>query len=371
MTKHESHADNQAQPIVQFVGVEKTYDGKVNVVEALDLDIEQGEFLTFLGPSGSGKTTTLMMLAGFEEPTAGEILLNGESINRVPPFRRNMGVVFQNYALFPHMTVGENVAYSLKQRRMPKAEIAKKTLEALAMVELEAAADRHPGQLSGGQQQRVALARALVFEPSIVLMDEPLGALDKNLREQMQIEIKRLHDRLPMTFVYVTHDQTEALTMSDRVAIFNDGKIQQLDTAQNVYEAPANDFVANFVGENNRIAGQILTTDGDQCQVQIATGQTITAINVLQLQPGDRTNLSIRPERLRVSQDESGMISMTIKEVIYFGDHIRVTLVTDSTELVAKTPISLTKGMNVGGQVSVTWDVENCRALDVHDEMVA
>ena len=205
--------------IVRFSAVEKTYDGRVNVVESMDLDICQGEFLTLLGPSGSGKTTTLMMLAGFEEPTSGDIHMNGQSLRNVPPFRRNMGVVFQNYALFPHKTVFQNVAFPLVQRRISKPAIEEQVGEALRMVELQGYGERRPHQLSGGQQQRVALARALVFEPNLLLMDEPLGALDKKLREQMQIEIKHLHEALGTTVVYVTHDQGEALTMSNRVAV--------------------------------------------------------------------------------------------------------------------------------------------------------
>ena len=209
--------------IVRFEGVEKTYDGRTNVVDCLDLDIYKGEFLTLLGPSGSGKTTILLMLAGFEATMAGDITLHNQSLRNVPPFKRDMGIVFQNYALFPHKSVFQNVAFPLIQRRLSKAEISERVAAALRMVELGDLGDRRPNQLSGGQQQRVALARALVFEPQLVLMDEPLGALDKQLREQMQIEIKHLHEALGMTVVYVTHDQREALTMSDRVAILNDG----------------------------------------------------------------------------------------------------------------------------------------------------
>ncbi|MDE0728787.1 MAG: ABC transporter ATP-binding protein, partial [Alphaproteobacteria bacterium] len=252
--------------VVEFVAVEKTYDGDTNVVKGLSLTIQSGEFLTLLGPSGSGKTTTLMMLAGFEEPTAGEILLHGKSLRKVPPYHRNMGIVFQNYALFPHKTVTANVAYPLKQRRLAKAEIAERTLRALKMVELEHLAERRPAQLSGGQQQRVALARALVFEPELVLMDEPLGALDKNLREQMQIEIKHLHEQLGMTVVYVTHDQREALTMSDRVAVFNDGVVQQIDSPHAIYERPGNSFVANFIGENNNLDGRVTKMLNGECE---------------------------------------------------------------------------------------------------------
>ena len=243
--------------IVRFNAVEKTYDGRVNVVERLNLDIYQGEFLTILGPSGSGKTTTLMMLAGFEEPTSGDIQMSGQSLRNVPPFRRNMGVVFQNYALFPHKTVFQNVAFPLVQRKISKPAIAEQVGEALRMVELQGYGDRRPNQLSGGQQQRVALARALVFEPNLLLMDEPLGALDKKLREQMQIEIKHLHEALGTTVVYVTHDQAEALTMSDRVAVMDEGRIQQTGTPQEIYERPDSSFVANFIGENNNLDGTV------------------------------------------------------------------------------------------------------------------
>ena len=209
----------RGEPLVRFIGVQKTYDGVQLVVRRLDLDIRRGEFLTLLGPSGSGKTTTLMMLAGFESPTAGEILLDGKPITRTPPHKRNFGMVFQNYALFPHLTVGQNVAYPLTVRKVPKTDAARRVGRALEMVRLQGMDARLPSQLSGGQQQRVALARALVFEPQLVLMDEPLGALDKQLREHMQIELKELHRQLGVSFVYVTHDQGEALTMSDRVAV--------------------------------------------------------------------------------------------------------------------------------------------------------
>ena len=262
---------------VRFNAVEKTYDGRINVVERMDLDIYQGEFLTLLGPSGSGKTTTLLMLAGFEEPTAGDIHMNGQSLRNVPPFRRNMGVVFQNYALFPHKTVFQNVAFPLVQRKISKPAIAEQVGAALRMVELEGYGDRRPNQLSGGQQQRVALARALVFEPNLLLMDEPLGALDKKLREQMQIEIKHLHEVLGTTVVYVTHDQGEALTMSDRVAVMDDGRIQQIGTPQEIYERPGNSFVANFIGENNNLDGTVERVDRDHCEVRLASGDLVVA----------------------------------------------------------------------------------------------
>ena len=227
-----------APALVRFSGIQKTYDGEHLVVKNLDLDIKKGEFLTLLGPSGSGKTTTLMMLAGFEVPTQGEIYLDGRPIKNMPPHKRDIGMVFQNYALFPHLTIAENVAFPLSVRKISKAEAQERVSAALRMIKMETLAQRRPAQLSGGQQQRVALARALVFKPQLVLMDEPLGALDKQLREQMQLEIKQLHETLGVTVVYVTHDQSEALTMSDRIAVFNDGIVQQLDRPDALYEQP-------------------------------------------------------------------------------------------------------------------------------------
>ena len=235
-------------PMVRFENVQKSCDGETFVVKNLNLDIANGEFLTMLGPSGSGKTTSLMMLAGFEPATHGEVFLAGRPINNVPPHKRGIGMVFQNYALFPHMTVAENLAFPLAVRKLGKEEITRKVARALEMVELPDFGTRRPAQLSGGQQQRVAVARALVFEPDLVLMDEPLGALDKQLREQMQYEIKHIHENLGVTVVYVTHDQSEAMTMSDRIAVFNDGVIQQLSTPDRLYESPQNAFVAQFIG---------------------------------------------------------------------------------------------------------------------------
>jgi len=357
----------EAEPVVRFFGVEKTYDGRSNVVEALDLDILDGEFLTLLGPSGSGKTTTLMMLAGFEEPTAGEITLRGRSLARTPPFKRNMGVVFQNYALFPHMTVGENVGYPLRFRRRGKAEAAEAVRRALETVELGHLAERRPSELSGGQQQRVALARALVFEPDVVLMDEPLGALDKRLREQMQVEIKRLHRSLGMTFVYVTHDQSEALTMSDRVAVFHEGRIQQIAPAREVYEAPSNAFVADFIGENNALPGEVVAREGETCRVRLDAGPVVGALNVLGLSPGARTRASIRPERLILrpgAEAGEGELALEVREAIYFGDHLRLVLAGAGLEIMAKAPIDGAAGLAPGGRVAAGWEARHCRALD-------
>ncbi|MCP4331511.1 MAG: ABC transporter ATP-binding protein, partial [Gammaproteobacteria bacterium] len=266
--------------LVRFENVQKSYDGESLVVKDFNLDMERGEFLTMLGPSGSGKTTCLMMLAGFEPATSGEIYLSGKPINRTPPHKRGIGMVFQNYALFPHMTVGENLAFPLEVRGMGKSERETKVTKALDMVQLGEFANRRPGQLSGGQAQRVAVARALVFDPDVVLMDEPLGALDKNLREQMQYEIKHIHETLQVTVLYVTHDQSEALTMSNRVAVFDDGVVQQLAPPDDLYEKPTNAFVADFIGDNNRMQGTVTSANGETCQVKTDDGSEITAKQV-------------------------------------------------------------------------------------------
>ncbi len=311
--------------LVSFTGVEKTYDGKNLVVRDLNLNIQQGEFLSLLGPSGSGKTTTLMMLAGFESPTAGEISLNGVPITRTPPHKRNFGMVFQDYALFPHMTVADNIAYPLTVRKVSAPDQASKVKRALDMVQLGSMGERFPGQLSGGQRQRVALARALVFDPQLVLMDEPLGALDKQLREHMQIELKELHRRLGVTFVYVTHDQSEALTMSDRVAVFHDGLIQQIDAVESLYETPVNRFVAGFVGDSTVLDGQIEAVNGKACTLRLPNGVQLQGVNVNQAKVGDTVQCGVRPERLQVA-DAAGPNTFEARmlDLIYFGDHLRV-----------------------------------------------
>ncbi len=315
------------EPLVRFRGVQKTYDGVHLVVRQLDLDIQRGEFLTLLGPSGSGKTTTLMMLAGFESPTAGDIVLDGRPITRTPPHKRHFGMVFQNYALFPHLTVGQNVAYPLTVRKASKAEQAQRVERALEMVRLQGMAERFPAQLSGGQQQRVALARALVFEPQLVLMDEPLGALDKQLREHMQIELKELHRQLGVTFVYVTHDQGEALTMSDRVAVFNDGAIQQIDVVDRMYEAPANRFVAGFIGDSTVLHGTVRAADDERCGIVLTDGRVIAGVNVNDAPVGAQVQACIRPERIVLHTQAGGrsnLLQASVSGVIYFGDHLRL-----------------------------------------------
>jgi putative spermidine/putrescine transport system ATP-binding protein len=356
---------------VAFEHVQKSYDGQTLVVRDLNLDIAKGEFLTMLGPSGSGKTTTLMMLAGFETATSGEILLNGRPINLVPPHRRDIGMVFQSYALFPHMTVGENLAFPLEVRRIGKAEREEKIKRALDMVQMGAFAARRPAQLSGGQQQRIALARALVFEPALVLMDEPLGALDKQLREHMQFEIKYLHDRLGITVVYVTHDQGEALTMSDRVAVFNDGRIQQLAAPDALYEKPENSFVASFIGENNKLPGVIEKIDGDHALVRLEDGTLIDATAVNVTAKGQKTLISIRPERVEIDPvDEPGghgyAIEAEVLEFIYMGDVFRTRLsVAGSQDFIVKNRNARgRRRLEPGEKIRIGWARQDARALD-------
>jgi putative spermidine/putrescine transport system ATP-binding protein len=354
-------------PFVQFHGVKKTYDGAQLVVKDLHLEIAKGEFLTLLGPSGSGKTTTLMMLAGFEQPTAGDILFNGQSLTTLPPHKRGLGFVFQNYALFPHMTVAENLAFPLEVRKMGRGEIRERVSKALAMVELSGFDKRKPHQLSGGQQQRVAVARALVFDPELVLMDEPLGALDKHLREQMQYELKRLHRELGVTVVYVTHDQGEALTLSDRIAVFHEGIIQQLDTPKAIYDAPSNAFVAGFIGENNALPGKIVAVNGAECTVELIGGARVKAQNGNCDAVGRAGVVCVRPEYLSVSAEThpgGNHVAALIEDFIFHGDHLRVKLSAPGmNEIIVKAPARGAKFPAKGVAVTLSWDPSAARAF--------
>ena len=355
---------------VKFDKVDKSYDGKVLVVKDLQLDIAEGEFITMLGPSGSGKTTCLMMLAGFETPTNGEILLDGNIISNIPPHKRGIGMVFQNYALFPHMTVAENLAFPLEVRKMPKSERESKVKTALEMVQMGEFGGRRPAQLSGGQQQRVALARALVFEAELVLMDEPLGALDKQLREHMQFEIKRIANNLGITVVYVTHDQTEALTMSDRVAVFDDGRIQQLAPPDQLYEAPENSFVAQFIGENNTLEGVVKEIVNGVALVQLDDGKLIDCNPINVSKAGERTRVSIRPERVEFNKKRLQKGAHTLKaevlEFIYMGDIFRTRLrVAGNDEFIVKTRNAPDQvRLEPGAEIDIGWLPTDCRALD-------
>lgn len=355
---------------VEFERVQKSYDGEALVVKDLNLSLPKGEFLTMLGPSGSGKTTCLMMLAGFETATHGDIRLDGKSINNIPPHKRGIGMVFQNYALFPHMTVAENLSFPLEVRKIGKSEREEKVKRALDMVQMGDFAGRRPAQLSGGQQQRIALSRALVFEPELVLMDEPLGALDKQLRETLQFEITNLAHDLGITTVYVTHDQTEALTMSDRVAVFDDGRIQQLAPPDQLYEAPENSFVAQFIGENNTLEGVVKEINNDRALVQLDGGGLIDAKPVNVSKVGERTRVSIRPERVEYNKDrlsaDAHTLNAEVLEFIYMGDIFRTRLrVAGREDFVIKTRNAPDQvRLKPGQQIEIGWLAEDCRALD-------
>jgi putative spermidine/putrescine transport system ATP-binding protein len=280
---------------IDIVAVTKTYDGRTRAVDAVDMAIREGEFFSLLGPSGCGKTTTLRMIAGFETPTEGTIAVGGADVTHVPAHKRDMGMVFQNYALFPHRSVGENVGFGLRMRGMDRAMIARKVTDALAQVELVGYEDRRPGQLSGGQQQRVALARAIVIEPRVLLCDEPLGALDKKLRQSMQFELKQLQRKLGLTMVFVTHDQEEALAMSDRIAVMNAGKVEQIGTPSEIYDRPGTRFVADFIGDTNLFRGEVIRTGGT-CVLRVDSDLSIE----LAEEPGTTGPLSValRPEKI-------------------------------------------------------------------------
>ena len=362
-------SENNSDYLVRFENVQKSYDGEILVVKDLNLNMAKGEFLTMLGPSGSGKTTCLMMLAGFEPATHGEIYLDNVPINRVPPHKRGIGMVFQSYALFPHMTIGENLAFPLEVRKMGKSERDKKVKIALDMVQLGDFADRRPAQLSGGQQQRVAVARSLVFDPDVVLMDEPLGALDKNLREQMQYEIKHIHERLGRNGSICYSDQSEALTMSDRVAVFDAGIIQQLAPPDELYEQPTNAFVADFIGDNNCLVGTVTEESENSCVVQTSDGSNIKSNKINIAGKGQKSTLSIRPERVIINP-EVGQVPNIFKakalELIYLGDHIRTRMqVCGNDQFYVKIAnTSHIADLNEGDEVSIGWNEYDCRALD-------
>ncbi len=363
--------------LVRFRNVSKTYDGDALAVRNLDLDIRKGEFLTLLGPSGSGKTTTLMMLAGFESPSEGSIWLAGNRIDTLPPHRRGIGVVFQQYALFPHMTVAENIAYPLLCRKRPKHEIREKVRGALELVQLADFANRRPSQLSGGQQQRVALSRALVFEPSIVLMDEPLGALDRKLRETLQIEIRRIHRELKVTIVYVTHDQNEALTMSDRIAVYRNGEISQIGSPDEIYRNPRDSYVATFVGESNLLPGVVEDAGGGTVRVALDDGTRAEAVAPAgaALEKGLRIVASLRPENVKacVSPDElpaghpAGLnrLEGTVADLMFLGEQYRMSVsLGDGRTFIVKSSIGAASRFAIGQSIVMYWDRADLKILE-------
>jgi len=351
---------------VSLERITKQYDD-IKAVDDVTLEIDEHEFLTLLGPSGSGKTTLLMILAGFVKPEKGMVLITGKDMTEIPPFKRNIGMVFQSYALFPHMTVFENIVYPLKMKRIPRAKARNMVAEALQMVQLQGFENRRPAQLSGGQQQRVALARAMVFRPPILLMDEPLGALDKKLREHMQLELKHIQEKSGITILYVTHDQEEALSMSTKIAVINEGRIEHMGTAMDLYNHPANAFVADFIGETNIFRAEVLRVDEDGVYISGPCISRIRANAMKTVEVGEKVHLAVRPEKiLFIEKEEENYCSYegVVKDIIYLGDitkyYVRLSDVSqDEREGVLVMKVQNRLGsiiQNRGDRVKIGWN---------------
>ena len=343
---------------VRIDGVTKRY-GAATAVDDLSLDVQPGEFLSLLGPSGCGKTTTLRMIAGFEFPDAGDILISGRSVLNLPPYRREVNTVFQAYALFPHLTVAENVAYGLQQRRVPKAEQRERVSEALDMVQLRAFADRKPTQLSGGQQQRIALSRALINRPSVLLLDEPLAALDRHLREEMQLELKLLQARLGTTFVFVTHDQAEALSMSDRIAVMRAGRIEQLDAPAAIYAEPASAYVASFIGQQNFVHGTVRAAGN---AVDTAIGAISGRWGGERVAAGQPAVAAIRPEHIRLEQGEGAGVPGRVLGVSHLGETLQVAVrIGEDATFLSRMPAPTAPSVGVDDVVRCVWSPADAR----------
>jgi spermidine/putrescine transport system ATP-binding protein len=358
-----------AAPSVRLEGVTKRF-GDFTAVRTMDLDIPRGEFFTMLGPSGCGKTTTLRMIAGFEEPTEGTVLLDGEDVTGLPAFKRPTNTVFQSYALFPHLSVERNVAFGLERTKVPKDEVRQRVAEELDRVGLAAEAKRKPRQLSGGQQQRVALARALVNRPAVLLLDEPLGALDLKLRKQLQVELKRIQQEVGITFVYVTHDQEEALTMSDRIAVMNRGVIEQLGEPEEIYERPHTTFVAGFIGVSNLMPGEVVSANGGAPSVRLDAGPTVNTSDSEEAQPGERVHAVVRPEKLGLEPGEAPAsgdrmsVEGQVESSLYMGTAtqmvVRLGDGTGMTVLIPNADIDERRNLPAPGEAArLTWTQEN------------
>jgi spermidine/putrescine transport system ATP-binding protein len=355
-------------PSVELRGVYKHF-GAHAAVDGISLSVRPGEFLTLLGPSGCGKTTTLRIVAGFERPNAGEVLIDGQSVAGLPPNRRNVNTVFQNYALFPHMSVSENIGFGLRMRRLGRADIDRRVAEALAMVRLEGLARRRPSQLSGGQQQRVALARALVNRPAVLLLDEPLGALDLKLRRAMQSELRHLNRSVGITFIYVTHDQEEALTMSDRIAVMNGGHVLQLGTASEIYDTPTTRFVADFIGESNFLDGTMAGYVEGMVVVSLAGAGQIRARGVPPVATGAAIAVAIRPERITIEPADtpfapngSNHLAGLVRETVYAGSTMVYTVAAGASTLTVRAPNRGTV-LAPGSSVRLSWLPDECSVL--------
>lgn len=346
-----------ADNIIELRHISKVYsDNGFKAVDDFNLEVKRGEFVTFLGPSGCGKTTTLRMIAGFEMPTSGEILLNGEDISQLPANKRPINTVFQRYALFPHMNIYDNIAFGLKLKKLPKEEIRKKVKRVLDIVDLEGFENRKISTLSGGQQQRIAIARALVNEPEILMLDEPLGALDLKMRQEMQIELKHMHDELGITFIYVTHDQEEALTMSDKIVVLSEGRIQQIGTPEDIYNEPQNAFVADFIGESNIFKG-IMT---GHMKVRFCGGEFIGMDDVPE---GTLVDVVVRPEDVIITKPEDGIVEGEVVSVIFKGMHYEVTVESGKYEMVIRT----TKCYSVGERIGMKLEPDGIHIMLAED----
>ena len=367
-TERPSRADEDAGRgvAVRLSGITKRF-GDFVAVDDLNLDIYEGEFFSLLGPSGCGKTTTLRMIAGFEEPTEGGISVAGKEVQGVPPYRRPVNTVFQSYAIFPHLNVFDNVAFGLRRAKVPKDEVASRVADACEMVQLAGFEKRKPGMLSGGQQQRVALARALVNRPKVLLLDEPLGALDLKLRKEMQLELKSLQEEVGITFVYVTHDQEEALTMSDRIAVMNEGRVQQLAGPTTLYETPANRFVAGFIGQTNVFSGTVEAVDGDRMTLRTREGLRVEAVAQGERIPreGEEIDAAVRPEKVRFGGSGDNVCAAEVKQVVYLGasTHYIVELEGGGKLVLYQQNAFDAAGTSEGDGVSVAWDTQNCLVL--------
>ena len=346
-----------ADNIIELRHISKVYsDNGFKAVDDFNLEVKRGEFVTFLGPSGCGKTTTLRMIAGFEMPTSGEILLNGEDISQLPANKRPINTVFQRYALFPHMNIYDNIAFGLKLKKLPKEEIRKKVKRVLDIVDLEGFENRKISTLSGGQQLRIEIARALVNEPEILMLDEPLGALDLKMRQEMQIELKHMHDELGITFIYVTHDQEEALTMSDKIVVLSEGRIQQIGTPEDIYNEPQNAFVADFIGESNIFKG-IMT---GHMKVRFCGGEFIGMDDVAE---GTLVDVVVRPEDVIITKPEDGIVEGEVVSVIFKGMHYEVTVESGKYEMVIRT----TKCYSVGERIGMKLEPDGIHIMLAED----